>query len=78
MACERSYPVRTLLVTGTRDAVLSATASMHRALLRAGVDAELVVFEAMPHTHWYNIQLPEAREAIDIMVRHFRRWLGGE
>ena len=64
-----------LLVTGTRDAVLSATASMHRALRRAGVDADLVVFEAMPHAHWYNIQLPEGREAIDIMVRHFRRWL---
>jgi acetyl esterase/lipase len=67
----------TLLVTGTRDAVLSSTASMHRALLRAGVDADLVVFEAMPHAHWYNIGLPEAREAIDIMVRHFRRWLAG-
>lgn len=65
----------TLLVTGTRDAVLSSTASMHRALLRAGVEADLVVFEAMPHAHWYNIALPEAREAIDIMVRHFRKWL---
>lgn len=68
----------TLLVTGTRDAVLSATASMHRALRRAGVEADLFVFEAMPHAHWYNIALPEAREALDIMVRHFRKWLAAE
>jgi acetyl esterase/lipase len=67
----------TLLVTGTRDAVLSATASMHRALLRAGVDADLVVFEAMPHAHWYNVHMPEGREAIDIMAKHFTRWLAG-
>lgn len=39
----------TLLQTGTRDLFLSNTVRMHRHLLRAGVDAELHVFEAMPH-----------------------------
>jgi acetyl esterase/lipase len=68
----------TLLVTGTRDALLSGAAAFHRALLRAGADAELVVFEAMPHSHWYNLRLPEAREALDIMVGHFRKHLSGE
>ena len=65
----------TLLVSGTRDAVLSASALFHRALRRAGRDAELYVYEAMPHAHWYNFQLPEAREAIDVMARFFKKHL---
>lgn len=40
----------TLLQSGTRDRLLSSTVRMHRALLAAGVEAELHVFEAMPHT----------------------------
>lgn len=66
----------TLLMSGTRDAVLSATALFHRALRRAGRDAELYVYEAMPHAHWYNFQLPEAREAIDVQARFFEKHLG--
>jgi monoterpene epsilon-lactone hydrolase len=44
----RGFPP-TFLQTGTRDLFLSNTVRMHRALRRAGVDAELHVFEAMPH-----------------------------
>jgi len=61
----------TLLVTGTRDAVLSSAAMFHRALRRAGRDAELFVFEAMPHGFWFSVQLPETREAIGFMTRFF-------
>ena len=39
----------TFLQTGTRDLYLSNTVRMHRALLQAGVEAELHVFEAMAH-----------------------------
>lgn len=39
----------TFLHTGTRDLYLSNTVRMHRRLLHAGVEAELHVFEAMPH-----------------------------
>ncbi len=42
------FPV-TFLQTGTRDLFLSNTVRLHRALRRAGVQAELHVFEAMPH-----------------------------
>ncbi|WP_033291460.1 alpha/beta hydrolase [Amycolatopsis jejuensis] len=44
----RGFPP-TLLQAGTRDLYLSNTVRMHRALRAAGVDAELHVFEAMPH-----------------------------
>jgi len=39
----------TLLQSGTRDLYLSNTVRMHRALRKAGVHADLHVFEAMPH-----------------------------
>lgn len=65
----------TLLMSGTRDAVLSATAAFHRALRRAGAQAELFVFEAMPHAHWYMFHLPEAQEAIGVMSEYFLRHL---
>lgn len=64
-----------LLLTGGRDALLSATALFHRALRRADVEAELYVFESMPHAHWYNFMLPEAREANEAIVRFFRHHL---
>lgn len=64
-----------LLVTGTRDSVLSSAAMLHRALRRAGREAELYVFEAMPHAFWYSVAMPEAQEAISIMARFFERHL---
>ena len=59
------------LVTSTRDLLLSDTAIFHRALLHAGNDAQLVVFEALPHAFWYHFELPETREALEIMAKFF-------
>jgi monoterpene epsilon-lactone hydrolase len=61
----------TLCVCGTRDLMLSQTSLFHRALLRSGVHAELIVFEAMPHAHWSYLDLPETDEAFAIMGRFF-------
>ncbi len=61
----------TLLVTSTRDLLLSDTSTFHRALLRAGDDAQLVVFEALPHAFWYHFQLPETKEALELMAKFF-------
>lgn len=60
-----------LLVTSTRDILLSDTTILHRALLAAGNDSRLVVFEALPHAFWYHFQLPETREALELMARFF-------
>ena len=60
-----------LLVTSTRDLLLSDTATLHRALLGAGVDARLVVFEALPHAFWYHFQLPETKETLELMAKFF-------
>jgi epsilon-lactone hydrolase len=60
-----------LLVTSTRDLLLSDTTIFHRALLRAGNDSQLVVFEALPHAFWYHFQLAETKEALELMAKFF-------
>jgi monoterpene epsilon-lactone hydrolase len=65
-----------LLVTSTRDLLLSDTTLFHRALLRNDVDARLVVFEALPHAFWYHFQLPETKEALELMAQFFDKKLG--
>jgi len=61
----------TLLMTSTRDWFLSGTSLFHRALLRAGVNASLVVFEALPHAFWTRPDLPESKEAYQDMAGFF-------
>jgi epsilon-lactone hydrolase len=61
----------TLFLTSTRDMMLSGTAILHRAFLRAGVDAQLAVFEALNHGFWYEANLPESKEADEMIARFF-------
>jgi acetyl esterase/lipase len=65
----------TLFVTSGRDLLLSGTTVLHRAYLRAGVDAELVVFDALPHAFWNNPALPESKEADQLMARFLEKHL---
>ncbi len=65
-----------LLVTSTRDILLSDTSLFHRALLRSGVDARLVVFEALPHAFWYHFQMPETQEALQLMATFLNDHVG--
>jgi monoterpene epsilon-lactone hydrolase len=66
----------TILTAGTRDLFLSNAVRMHRALRRAGIEAELHIKEAAPHSAFFGIA-PEDAE-IDDEVRAFarRRWQG--
>ena len=65
----------TLFITSGRDLLLSGTTILHRAYVKAGVDAELVVFEALPHAFWNNVGLPESKEADQIMAGFFVKHL---
>ncbi len=67
----------TLCMTSTRDLCLSGTANFHRALLRAGVEAQLMVFDALPHAFWYQFDLPESKEALEAQATFLDRRLGG-
>jgi acetyl esterase/lipase len=65
-----------LFITSGRDLLLSGTAILQRAFLRAGDDdAQLVVFEGLPHAFWNDATLPESKEADGIMARFFLRHL---
>jgi acetyl esterase/lipase len=66
----------TLFVTSGRDLLLSGTVNLHRAYLNAGVDARLVVYDALPHAFWYDPMLPEAQEANHLMADFFVKQLG--
>lgn len=57
----------TLLVAGTRDLFLSHTVRTHRSLRRAGVRADLHVFEGQPHGA-YMLSIPERDEAMREIV----------
>ena len=65
----------TLFITSERDLLLSGTANLHRAYLNAGVDARLIVFDALPHAFWYDPRLPEAIEANHAMADFFAKQL---
>ncbi|MDN4053818.1 alpha/beta hydrolase [Massilia sp. YIM B02763] len=64
----------TLLQSGTRDLFLSNTVRMHRALRGAGIEAELHVFEAMPHGGFMGA--PEDEELVREVARFLRTRLG--
>ena len=67
-----------LLTTGTRDLLLSDTVRMHRALRRAGVQAELHVVEASPHGGFMGANAPEDAEIIAECRRFVRQAWGLE
>jgi epsilon-lactone hydrolase len=64
-----------LFITSGRDLLLSGTTILHRAFLRSGDDARLVVFEGLPHAFWNDISLPETKEAYDLMAKFFEQQL---
>jgi acetyl esterase/lipase len=68
----------TLNITGTRDLLLSGTSNFHRALLKAGVKSELIVYDAMSHAFWYMIGTPESKEALEAMAEFFDRQLNAK
>lgn len=68
----------TILITGTRDVLLSDTVRLHRAMRRDGVDADLHVWEAAGHGMFLGMA-PEDRER-GAVVRRFceERWAGAQ
>jgi len=66
-----------ILTSGTRDLFLSLTVLTHRKLRRAGVEADLQVFEGASHAQYYiNPTTPESKEAFTEIARFFDKHLG--
>lgn len=66
----------TLLVTGTRSYDMSAAVETQRRLTKAGVEADLHVWDGMGHCFFLDEDLPESREAFDVVTRFFDTRLG--
>lgn len=66
----------TLIVTGTRGFELSSAVYTHAQLVKQGVEADLHVWEGMFHGFFYNVDVPESRDAYDVVVRFFEEHLG--
>ncbi|MBL8550592.1 MAG: alpha/beta hydrolase fold domain-containing protein [Hyphomonadaceae bacterium] len=71
----RQFPP-TLVITATRGFELSSAVYTHTQLVRLGVDADLHVWEGMFHGFFYNPDVPESRQAYDVMLRFFDSRLG--
>lgn len=65
----------TLFITSGRDLLLSGTVNLQRAFYNAGDDAQLLVYDALPHAFWYSTKLPEALEANHAMANFFLKHL---
>ena len=54
----------TMVMSSTRDLLLSHCCVLHLALRDAGVAAELLVYEGMPHAFWIGPDCPEVTSAL--------------
>jgi epsilon-lactone hydrolase len=66
----------TLLITATRDFAMSGALNTDVLLTKAGVDSELHVWDGLFHGFFYNADVPESKEAFNIMISFFDRHLG--
>ncbi|MFC5743902.1 alpha/beta hydrolase [Dyella tabacisoli] len=66
----------TLLISGTRDFSMSSVIRSHALLTQAGVDADLHVWDGMWHSFFSDPELPESKDAYNVIVKFFARHLG--
>jgi len=65
-----------ILTTGTRDLFLSNTVRTHRKLRRAGVEADLNVYEGLSHAQYlFDPAAPETKEVFGDIAAFFDRHL---
>lgn len=67
----------TLIITGTRDFAFSGALYTDEQLTKLGVDAELHVWEGLFHGFFYNMDVPESKDALDVIIKFFDRHLDG-
>ena len=65
----------TLLITGTRDMTMSSVIYSGELLNQAGAKTELHVWEGMWHSFFSDPELPESKQAYQVIVNFFLRHL---
>ena len=67
-----------LLMTATRDFVMSTVIQTHSQLVRLGVEADLHVWDSLDHAFVLNPDFTESRESYALMVKFFDKHLGNQ
>lgn len=70
-----SFPP-TMIGVGTRDFAMSSATYLHRRLVRAGVDAQLHVWDGGRHAFFYDVRVPETLEVFTLLSTFFGERLG--
>jgi epsilon-lactone hydrolase len=65
-----------LFINSTRDPSMSSAIHSHVQLIKAGVDADLHLWDGLEHAFMYDMTLPESHEVYDVVVKFFDRHLG--
>jgi len=60
-----------LIITSTRDLALSSAVATHQALVAAGTESDLHVYEGLTHYFFSDTDLPESRQVFDVTARFF-------
>ncbi|WP_108869517.1 alpha/beta hydrolase [Aquimarina aquimarini] len=64
-----------LLIVSTRDFHMSSVIYTHTQLVKLGVEADLHVWEGVGHVFTENVELPESKEAFNVIVNFFKKHL---
>ena len=70
-----SFPP-TLLMTSTRDHMMSWTVFAHTQLDKRGVETDLFVWEGLPHCEYMNANFSEGRDSQRTIIKFFEKHLG--
>lgn len=65
----------TLFITATRGFELSSAVYSHGRMIKAGAEAELHVWDGLFHGFFYNPDVPESRDAYNVMINFFDKHL---
>ena len=65
-----------MMATSSRAFDYSSAMFVHRQLINAGVDAQLHMWEGLPHGFIYNPDMPESRDFYRTVIRFFDNELG--
>lgn len=65
----------TLFITGTRAFELSSAVYSHGQMVKAGADAQLHVWDGLFHGFFYNPDVPESRDAYNVIIKFFDKHL---
>lgn len=61
----------TLIIAGTRSPELSSAVNTHRELSKLNIDARLHLWDGLGHVFFTNFDLPESKEAFDVIANFF-------